>query len=139
MLDLTRRRNADSASRALARLEQLELIPLHPYPGSDNWWDLICGRTGCTWTGHLFYSHLRPSRGHNRRHTGCTGTPGTFRALKTDSELLTHLNTVFPGTDFHIHAVKNDRHLQWKDGPEPHHVLAHIGPTQATLTRRVSA
>ncbi|MEU8919561.1 hypothetical protein AB0D10_01320 [Kitasatospora sp. NPDC048545] len=131
MLDLSTRRNAASAYRAVGRVEELELIPEHPYPGSDVHWRFRCGRVGCTWTGHLFYSHLRASRGHNRRHPGCTGTPGTYRIRKTDDELLTHLRTVFPDTDFHIHSTTDgDRTVEWTSGPDTHHVQAHLGPNQ---------
>ncbi|MFJ4791694.1 hypothetical protein [Kitasatospora purpeofusca] len=131
MLDLSTRRNAASAYRAVGRVEELELVPLHAYPGSDTHWTLACGREGCTWVGDLFYSHLRASRGTNRRHTNCTGTPGTYRVLKTDDELLTRLHRLFPDTGFRIFPTKAGRTLQWTGSPTIHHVQAHIGPNQA--------
>ncbi|MFC8449530.1 hypothetical protein [Kitasatospora sp. NPDC057223] len=132
MLDLSTRRNAASASQAIGRVEELELIPDHPYPGSDVHWRLRCGRDGCTWTGVLFFSHLRASRGHNRRHPNCTGNPGTYRARKTDDELLAHLHEVFPGIKFCVHPTPAGRTIEWSDGPTLHHVKAHIGPNQVT-------
>ncbi|MEU5385973.1 hypothetical protein [Kitasatospora cineracea] len=132
MLDLSTRRNATSASNAIARLEDLELVPLHAYPGSDVHWVIVCGRDGCSWVGRLFYSHLRASRGTNRRHPNCTGTPDTYRARKTDTELLGHLHKVFPDTEFQILTTEPGRTLKWTPGPTTHHVQAHIGPNQVT-------
>ncbi|MGW4691049.1 hypothetical protein ACWEO1_01515 [Kitasatospora cineracea] len=131
-LDLSTPRNAASAYRAVGRVEELELIPEHPYPGSDVHWEFTCGRDGCDWTGPLFYSHLRASRGHNRRHPGCTGTPGTYRVRKTDDELLAHLRKVFPDTEFRVGHAPAGRAITWSDGPTLHHVQAHIGPNQVT-------
>ncbi|MFD7639629.1 hypothetical protein ACFV4P_03155 [Kitasatospora sp. NPDC059795] len=139
MLDLSTRRNALSAHRALGRLDDLELIPEHPYPGSDIHWQLRCGRDGCTWTGALFYSHLRASRGHNRRHPGCTGTPDTYQLRKTDDELLTHLHAVFPGTEFRIHPTEAGRTITWTGGPATYHVQAHISPHQDTALSQTTS
>ncbi|MFI9157458.1 hypothetical protein [Kitasatospora aureofaciens] len=134
-LNLSTQRNADSATRALARLEELELIPLHPYPGSDVHWDLTCGRTGCSWSGRLFYSHLRASRGHDRRHVGCTGTPSTCNPRLTDAELLQRLTTLFPNTAFTITTDQRGRAITWTDDPAERHLTALIGSSQGTLHR----
>ncbi|MFJ8430368.1 hypothetical protein ACIQ9P_03590 [Kitasatospora sp. NPDC094019] len=134
-LDLTTRRNAESAAKAVDRLNELELIPRSPYPGSDVHWELACGRDGCDWTGRLFYSHLRPSRGHGRRHPGCIGTPNTHRPLLTDTELTTRLNHLFPESAFTVHQDANGRTITWTGSPDALHVAAHIGTSQGTLDR----
>ncbi|MEU3566917.1 hypothetical protein AB0E96_00580 [Kitasatospora sp. NPDC036755] len=134
MLNLTTRRNAASARKALARLEELELVPLGAYPGSDVHWPMRCGRTGCTWTGHLFYSHLRASRGHDRRHVGCTGAPGTYRAQIPDTDLAKKLTELFPDTDFTITTTDNiQRNIAWTGGPDDTHLAALIGDSQGHL------
>nr|BEK65644.1 hypothetical protein KPHV_28710 [Kitasatospora purpeofusca] len=136
-LDLTTDRNARSAAKALARLAELELIPLGPYPGSDVHWEMKCGRDGCDWTGHLFYSHLRASRGHGRRHPGCTGTPGTYRALLTDTELTDRLTSLFPDTEFTLTHNDHGRTIAWSGLPDALHLTALIGPNQGTRNRAI--
>ncbi|MFD4394418.1 hypothetical protein [Kitasatospora sp. NPDC058478] len=137
MLDLATPRNAASARRALARVEELELTPLGPYPGSDVHWHLRCGRTGCDWTGYLFYSHLRASRGHNRRHVGCTGTPGTYSARLADTDLAQRLADLFPDTEFTITTPEKGRTVTWTGHPDGAHLAALIGDSQGILLRRL--
>ncbi|GAA1161508.1 hypothetical protein F4556_005106 [Kitasatospora gansuensis] len=135
-LNLTTRRNAESATTAVDRLDDLELHSPRPYPGSDVLWEeLACGRTGCDWTGALFYSHLRASRGHNRRHVGCTGTPGTYRVHRPDSEITHRLAEAFPGIDFTLSTGPDGRTITWTGGPEPLHVTARLGTHQGTCNR----
>ncbi|MFC1418669.1 hypothetical protein [Streptacidiphilus cavernicola] len=60
-------RNRDSATKAWAKLAELEYAARGGYPGSDVHWPISCP---CGFTGNQFYSHMR----RDRRHAGCTHT-----------------------------------------------------------------